>query len=257
MIKKILIFLYCFCILPVFSLSIPALVTPVTDEAGIMTNSEKDALNQYLIQLNETTGIQMAVLTIPSLEGQAIESYSIEVVDAWQLGTAAEDKGALLLVALAEKAIRLEIGYGLEAVLTDAQSGLIIRQIIAPYFQTGNFSAGITAGIQAMAQTALGDIPDDMLTLQAAEQQEADEQSSGIVTSILALIIFLVAMLIAMNTRGRGSSNVADAIITIGLLSTLGRGGRSHGRGGFGGGGFGGFSGGGGGFGGGGASGGW
>ncbi|MFI3258310.1 MAG: TPM domain-containing protein, partial [Spirochaetales bacterium] len=75
MIKKILIFLYCFCILPVFSLSIPALVTPVTDEAGIMTNSEKDALNQYLIQLNETTGIQMAVLTIPSLEGQAIESY--------------------------------------------------------------------------------------------------------------------------------------------------------------------------------------
>jgi len=250
-----------FSILPVFSLSIPPLTLPVTDEAGIMTSAEKNTLNQYLTQLNQSTGIQMAVLTIPSLEGMPIENYALDVVDSWKLGQAEDDNGALLLVSLKEHEVRLEIGYGLEGVLTDAQSGLIIRQIIAPYFQAGQYGKGITAGIQTMAQLAVGEVAgyaDTSLASQISATEQKRSDGKGVGSTIFTLLGFFVLMMISMNTRGRGRSayrrsGVGNAVVTASILSSLLRG-SSRGGGGFGGGG---FSGGGGGFGGGGASGGW
>ncbi len=248
----------------IFSLTVPALTNPVTDQANIISSQEEQALNQYLNQLNAQYGIQMAVLTIPSLEGESLEMYSIQVADEWKLGSADQDNGALLLVAYNEREIRIEVGYGLEAVLTDALSGQIIRQIIVPYFQQGDFGSGIIAGIQVMSQTALGDetvYVDNSLNTHVSARKE---ESPSALSSIFTLAIFFAFMFISMNGKGRRygrRSGASDAILTMGILSLLGgsRGHRGGGFGGgsFGGGGFGGFSGGGGGFGGGGASGGW
>ncbi len=265
--KVLVIFTFILLILPVFALEVPPLNNPVTDQANIISSQEEQALNQYLNQLNSQYGIQMAVLTIPSLEGESLEMYSIQVVDEWKLGSADKDNGALLLVAYNEREIRIEVGYGLEAVLTDALSGQIIRQIIAPYFQQGDFGTGIIAGIQVMSQTAVGDAVGYIDESTKTQVSNNTKEEPSALASIFTLAIFFAFMFISMsgkggrNGGGRRGSGVNDAILTMGILSLLGgsRGHRGGGFGGgsFGGGGFGGFSGGGGGFGGGGASGGW
>ncbi len=261
--KFFALIIFLLLIVPVFALEVPPLTNPVTDTAGIISSQEEQALNQYLSQLNSQYGIQLAVLTIPSLEGEQLELYSIQVVDEWQLGSAEKDNGALLLVALDEREIRIEVGYGLEAVLTDALSSQIIRQIITPYFQQGHYGTGIIAGIQVMAQTSVGDVApyvDETLNTQVSATSQ-EEPSTGM--SIFTLLFFFVFMILMMKGSRRGyrrSGRVSDAVVTMGILSLLGNSSRYRG-GGFGGGGFGGgfggFSGGGGGFGGGGASGGW
>ncbi len=255
-----------------FSLDVPPLTMPVTDQAGIISAQEEQALNQYLQQLDSQYGIQMAVLTIPSLEGENLELYSIQVADEWALGSAEEDNGALLLVAYDEREIRIEVGYGLEGTLTDALSGQIIRQVIAPYFQQGNFGTGIIAGIQVMSQSVVGEeigYIDESTKTQISTSSDNNEPSA--LMSLFTLAIFFAFMLLAMNGKGKGGGRrgggVSDAIITMGILSLLGGNSRGYRGGGFGGGsgfgdsGFGGFGGGfgggGGGFGGGGASGGW
>ncbi len=255
-----------FSIANIFSLTVPTLTNPVTDQANIISGQEEQALNQYLNQLNSQYGIQMAVLTIPSLEGESLEMYSIQVADEWKLGSADQDNGALLLVAYNEREIRIEVGYGLEAVLTDALSGQIIRQIIAPYFQQGDFGTGIIAGIQVMSQTAVGDAAGYIDESTKTQVTSNNEEEPSVAMSIFTLAIFFGFMFLSMSGKGRRYSNgrrsgASDAMLTLGILSLLGgsRGHRGGGFGGgsFGGGGFGGFSGGGGGFGGGGASGGW
>ena len=124
----------------IFALNVPALSAHVNDYAGIMKNSDKRKAEEYLSALENTTGIQIAVLTIPSLEGESLESYSYNVAEKWQLGQSGKDNGALLLVAMKEKKVRIENGYGLEDTLTDTKSGLIIRNVILPEFRNGNYS---------------------------------------------------------------------------------------------------------------------
>ncbi len=265
--KLFAIFAFLFLVIPVFALEVPPLTNPVTDQANIISSQEEQALNQYLQQLDSQYGIQMAVLTIPSLEDESLELYSIQVTDEWQLGSADQDNGALLLIAYDEREMRIEVGYGLESVLTDALSGQIIRQVIAPYFQQGDFGTGIIAGIQVMSQTAVGEAIGYIDESATTKVSNNTSEGASFFSSIITLVIFFIFMFISMsgksgrNGGGRRGSGVNDAILTMGILSLLGgsRGHRGGGFGGgsFGGGGFGGFSGGGGGFGGGGASGGW
>ena len=119
-----------FLVNSIFGLSVPSLTSPIVDNANLISDGVEQNINNQLEELSNSTGIQLAVLTIPTLEGEVLESYSMKVAETWKLGSAEKDTGVLLLIALEERSIRIEVGYGLEGVLTDTKCGLIIRNII-------------------------------------------------------------------------------------------------------------------------------
>lgn len=242
------------------ALSVPALVPPamngpVNDYAGLLDSAEKRHLTDFLTNLSDTKGIQIAVLTLPSLEGDDLERFSIRTAEQWKLGKKGEDNSALLLIAVAEKKIRIEVGYGLESTLTDMQSGSIIRNIIAPAFRSGNYGKGIIGAVQTMANFAVGDIDESY-----ASEISDDDPAAASRPSAFVLFLFFVFMMIAMNRRRRRfgryhGSGFARSAATAAFLSSLSK--HSSGTSSWSSDSWGGFSGGGGGFGGGGASGGW
>ena len=138
------------------ALDVPEMKGRVNDQASLLSLSRQKELDGYLAALEESTGVQMVLLTIPSLKGESLEDFSIRVVDQWQLGGREEDNGILLLVSLQERMIRIEVGYGLESVLTDAKSGMIIREVISPYFRQGDYASGILSGVQFMGNLVSG-----------------------------------------------------------------------------------------------------
>lgn len=242
-----------------FALNVPPMRAAVNDYAKMLESRDVQIIENYLEKLNRDTGIQIAVLTVPSLEGEPIEDFSIRTVESWKLGQAGKDNGVLLLIAAAEKKIRIEVGYGLEGILTDMQCGLIIRNLIAPHFKNGDYGKGVAAAVQHMAQNVtFGEAAVIDENLSAAE----DDRENGSLLSVVVLLIFFMIMMSGMNRRGRysGGSGLwrAAAAVSSSLLSLSCSGGSSwHSSGGTRGGFGGGFSGGGGSFGGGGASGGW
>ena len=234
---------------PLSALDVPPLLGRVVDNANLLNASETEALTSLLESLEEATGAQVAVLTVATLAGDSLESFGIRVADTWKLGQKGEDNGAILIVALAERKIRIEVGYGLEDKLTDMKCGLIIRNVIAPYFQNGDYGKGITAGVKNMAGIVAGDA--DLVS-----KRVAGEALPTDVIPIAAFIIFflinvLFAMISARYNRRYPSSRIYRSAFGNDFFSSSSGGGFSSG------GSSGGFSGGGGGFGGGGASGGW
>ena len=266
--KRIFTALFLYAALSVPALVPPAMNGPVNDYAGLLDSAEKRQLTDFLTNLSDTKGIQIAVLTLPSLEGDDLERFSIRTAEQWKLGKKGEDNGALLLIAVAEKKIRIEVGYGLESTLTDMQSGSIIRNIIAPAFRSGNYGKGIIGAVQTMANLAAGDVGD--IDESYASEISDDDPAAASRPSAFVLFLFFVFMMIAMNRRRRHfgryrGSGFARSAATAAFLSSLSKhssgtsrwSSGSWGGSSFGGGSGGGFSGGGGGFGGGGASGGW
>ncbi len=138
------------------ALDVPLLSARVNDLAGRLEPATVQTLEQSLRQLEEEDSTQIAVLVIDSLEGEALEDFSLKVATTWGLGQKGKDNGALLLVALEDRAVRIEVGYGLEDRLTDLVCGRIIRNEIVPAFREGDFDQGVTAGIAAMTQAVRG-----------------------------------------------------------------------------------------------------
>ena len=128
----------------------------VNDTAGLLSPAVKAQLENFLAGFRRSDSTQIAVLTVPSLEGEDLEGYSVRVAQSWGIGQQGQDNGALLLVAEAERAVRIEVGYGLEDRLTDLLAGRIVDQEIIPRFKTGDFDGGISAGVQAMAAAVRG-----------------------------------------------------------------------------------------------------
>ena len=223
-------------------LHFPPLSGRVVDQAGLLDASSEAQLTQRLAAHEQASGEQLVVVTLPDLQGRSIEEYGVALGRHWGIGQKDRDTGALLIVARAERKIRIEVGYGLEGRLTDAQSALIIHNLIAPAFRQGDFAGGIRAGVEAMLQVLGGQPLEGYSAAQGGAEQG---KPAALVFFILLLAIVLFLRGGGGGRRGRGRDVLAGAV----LGSLLGRGG-----GGFGGGGFGG---GGGGFGGGGASGGW
>jgi|Deesub1362A_J573_1020465.scaffolds.fasta_scaffold00004_17 uncharacterized protein len=244
-----------------FALQIPE-VPPryVVDMAGIVDDGVEMKLNGFLQELEQKTTAQMVVLTIDTLEGRAIEDFSLEVAEKWKLGQKGKDNGALLLVAMKERKYRFEIGYGLEGILPDSLVGTIGRQYIVPFFRKGDYSNGIAAAVLAVA----GEIAKEhgveitgMPKLRPVYTRGYGGRPAGKPSLLSALlsVLVLIGLVILFIRHPR-------LLLLILLFSGMG-GRRSYwgggfGGGGFGGGGFGSFGGGGGGgFGGGGATGGW
>jgi uncharacterized protein len=225
----------------------------VTDQAGLLAETENRQLAGLLDQYARETGNQILVVTLPTLENREVTEFTEELFKLNQPGQKGKDNGAILLVAKAEHKIRIEVGYGLEGTLPDGKAGTIIRETISPYFKANDYHSGIMAGVSAMI-TAI--TPDYQLDNVPAPRQERRQDDNGF--SPLAIIIFVLIMIGSsifnwsnrFNHRRRYRSGYSEPWF-------WGGGGSGGWGGGSGGSGGGGFSGGGGGFGGGGASGGW
>lgn len=224
----------------VWALEVPKHTDLVVDQAGLLAPELRQQLSASLRQFQQQHGPQIQLLVVPSLEGEPIEDYSIRVTDQWKLGDEKRDDGVLFLVALEDRALRIEVGQGLEGTLPDITTGRIIRDTVVPFFREGRYEAGVVAGLQEIAQRLGGQLSG--APVYSAPRSRT--RSGGGSFFIPFLLFFFLAPRIFGRRRSRR------------IYGPGGFGG--FGGGGFGGGGFGGFGGGGGGgFSGGGASGRW
>ena len=230
------------------SAPVPPLQAPVTDLADLVEERTEARLNTALRALRDSGGSQVAVLTVPTLDGEPIESWSMKVVEAWKLGTAKDDRGVLFLIARDDRRMRIEVGQGNEGDLTDVQSKRILDRIVAAEFKAGNWDRGIVLGTAAIV--AITDPNFDFAS--RLQMPAARKRSSGRQASTAEVVIFLIALFVMM-IFGRGGPRGRRRAAVLGGLGGYGAGGWGGSRGGFGGG----FGGGGGGFSGGGASSGW
>ena len=242
---------------PLFAATVPALKGRVNDYAKIIRDSDELEIEEYLASLENSTGIQIAVLTMPSLEGDDIASFAIRVADKWQLGDKEKDNGAILIVAYEEHDLRIEVGDGLEGSLTDAKCGLILRNVIVPEFKDGNYSAGIKKGVMNMGGIVSGDESAVSRSVREGENSNSDDGIIPLIAGIIWLIFVMniIRSGIRRNRRGRyyhNGNTIAWIAADAALRSMMG--GSGHSDSSQSSGGFGGFSGGGGHFSGGGAS---
>jgi len=248
------------------ALDVPRFTGYVTDRAHMISIEAQQAINERLAELDRTDSTQVAVLTVNSLKGDSLEDFSIRVAEAWKVGHKGSDNGVLLIVSKADRKIRIEVGYGLEGVLTDVLASQIIANIIGPHFRAGDYDTGFIEGVAAIAGAVRGEY--------SAPPAAPEHRSRGGLLPLIVIPMFIIIGLTELfgrrqrrtqvingrvvQERGLGADAASQTASTLFFLSLFGGhrgGGGGFGGGGFGGGGFGGF--GGGGFGGGGASGGW
>jgi uncharacterized protein len=258
----------------------------VDDLANVIDPNHKHALNGWLQELEQKTGVQYIILTVPSLGGVAIEQYSMSLAhDQWKLGQQGEDNGVLFTLALKDRKFRFEIGYGLESVLPDIECGRIERETLVPLLRQGKMSEGIyeanlraiqtIARAKGVALTGMPTLPQPPVGYRPSPSRRGGGLLLGAPCCGLLLVLLVLAIILGGSRGGRGGGGAGWLFWPL-LFSGMGRYNRhggfyggpfgggfggfggSMGGGGFPGGGFGGFGGGGGGgFGGGGASGGW
>ena len=271
---------------------IPKLTARVTDVTGTLSAAEKSGLEAKLADWEQRTTNQLVVLMVPTTRGEPIEGYSLRVAEAWKIGRKGQDNGALFVIAKDDRKMRIEVGYGLEGVLTDVTSRRIIAENVAPLFRQNKFGAGIDAGVERIIAVVGSGAP-----LPAQQRPAPSRRTQGFDFETLLILLFVgvpvlggilsrvfgrvLGSTVGAGVVGAGAWVVAGSIaigvgaaviaLIIMLLFSAGGGiGRRGGTwiptggwgggglgGGFSGGGGGGFSGGGGSFGGGGASGGW
>ncbi len=223
----------------------PRLKRRVTDQSGSLSSSELNSIESALERFEQATSNQIAVLLVPSLGDESLEDYTLRVAENNGLGKKGRSNGVLLLIAKAERRMRIEVGYGLEGALPDAVCDQIIRRVIAPRFREGDFVGGVSAGVDAIMLATKGEF----------KGEPEHDRGSNKFSFIIPLVLFILfGFFSRFFTSGRRQY--------LGSRGSYTRGGWWMGGGGFGGGGFGGgggggFSGGGGSFGGGGASGSW
>jgi uncharacterized protein len=270
------------------ALEVPPLQGYVNDYAGMISSGAKTNLENELRVFEQTDSTQIVILTVPSLEGENLEEFSMRVADSWKIGQRQKDNGIILLVAQQERKIRIEVGRGLEGRVTDLMAGRVIDLVMKPKFKRGDFDGGLFAGVHALIDGVRGEFAAD--GRQKVEKADKFSQffSFLLFGFMMLLVIGSISRVMAGISGAVGLPLLAHTIFSVGIIFTFilaiaglaagllipfiftsGRhvrrggmwpGGTIHWGGGgiSGGGGFGGgFSGGGGGFGGGGASGSW
>ena len=269
--------------------TLPTLNTPIVDQAGLLTASENQAISQKVLQLHQTAKAQVGIIIVPTTGQEDIFSYSMRVADQWKLGTAKQDNGLLMAIAVNDHRIQILSGYGLEGVLPDVVLSRIIRNTITPYFKQNQYAEGITAGLNEIEKILNMDPEVAAQAAQALKEQheqalhEQQAQQKTMTTALFILVAGVIGSYIVGNRLSAATAAVAGTVAGLvngaGLVTSLligggiffllitalaqlifqaflsggGRGGGGSGRGSGGGG----YRGGGGGFGGGGASGSW
>jgi uncharacterized protein len=248
---------------PAAAQNFPGLSGRVVDAADLLTPQDEEALTQKLAALEQATSRQLVVATVPDLQGYPIEDYGYQLGRKWGIGQKGANNGVILLVSKNDRKVRIEVGYGLEPILTDAFSSQIIQDRIVPAFKAGDYPGGINAGVDAIAaQLQAPPEQQEKAVQQAVARQTHAHHASGSFIPLIFWAIILLFIIIPAVRGGRHGRRYRSGLPVMiwgpGLGGGWGGGGSSSGGGwgGFSGGG-GGFSGGGGSFGGGGASGGW
>src|SRR3981081_3123921 len=165
--------LLCWAFAAFADVAVPPLTGRVVDQTGTLASGDIAALQQTLQNFEARKGSQVAVLIVPTTAPETIEQYSIRVAEAWKIGRRKIDDGAILVVAKNDRKLRIEVGYGLEGALTDATSKRIIDEIITPRFRNGDFSGGISAGVDRMIRVIDGE------KLPAPPERSQQQGSSG------------------------------------------------------------------------------
>ena len=237
----------------------PQLTGPVVDQANIIPADVETRLAEKLTALKAQSQRELVVVTLPDLQGYEISDYGYQLGRHWQLGTKDKNEGAMLIIAPKERKVRIEVGYGLEPVLTDGLSSLIINQQIVPRFKAGDMPGGIEAGTDAIIKQLT--LPADQAAQIAAKAQKKDKPEGVPFGVVIWLIIFFLVFVLPMLRRMGGGRHYRGSglgpVIVWEVLNAAAHASRGGGGDGWGGGGGGSWGGGGGSFGGGGASGNW
>ncbi|MEO8667542.1 MAG: TPM domain-containing protein [Bauldia sp.] len=183
------------------ALTFPALTGRVVDEAGILSPEVEAKLTAKLADLEAKTTNQLVVVTLKSLGGTDIADYGYQLGRHWQIGQKGKNNGVLLIVAPEDRAVRIEVGYGLEGDLTDAVSRLIIENAIIPRFRAGDMPGGIEAGVDDIVKVVSGDAA--AFKERAAERPAKGEDWRSFIPVIFFLIIFIIIILSNLRRRGR------------------------------------------------------
>ncbi|HBE05553.1 MAG TPA: methanol dehydrogenase, partial [Firmicutes bacterium] len=217
---------------------IPALTGRIVDNGGMLSYGAKESLTNLLEAYEQATTNQIVVATIPSLENEEIEQFSIRLADAWQIGQAGKDNGAILLIARDDRRMRIEIGYGLEGVINDARAGDILRDVLIPAFQRGDYDTGVTESVSAMIRHISPDFEYEGL---ADVNMDGDNEVGSVFGGLFSLFAVIMIVLGALGGRSkrhykRGlTSSIGQAILWSLLSSSSGSNRNRHrGGGGFG-----------------------
>src|SRR5687767_10936159 len=195
--------------------AVPPLTARVTDLTGTITREQQAGLERMLQEFETRKGSQLAVLMVPSTAPEAIEQYALRVAEQWKIGRKKVDDGAVLVVAKNDRAVRIEVGYGLEGALNDATANRIIREAILPRFREGDFYGGVTAGVDRMMRVIDG----EPLPEPAAPQPQV---GGGVGQSLpILLMLALVVGGVLRRMLGRAFGSMAAGGVVGGLAWLL------------------------------------
>lgn len=213
------------------------------DFTGTLTAAEMAELEAFCVALDRETSVQLCLVVVQDMDGMEVSDFANRLFERWGIGRAQQDDGVLLLMALSERKIRIENGYGLESILTDALSRRLIEQDIVPAMRANGLAAALNAGANGIAAIVRGEYSDA-----EARPEGADGEGSGGI-SLFWLVFWLVMIVWILGSLGGGIGGGGRSVGRGGTRSMGGPiffpgGGFGGGGGGFGGGGFGGFGGG-------------
>jgi uncharacterized protein len=203
--KFFLLFILLLCCLPfaAYGLDVPRLQGYVNDYAGMVSPSARSKIEGELRTFEQSDSTQVVILTIPSLEGENIEEFSIKVAEAWKIGQQQKDNGVLFVVSKQERKIRIEVGRGLEGKLTDLMAGRIIDQVIKPRFKQGDFDGGFITGVSALIDATRGEFK--------AEQRPVQRRQKGF-PPFLTLLLFLGVFTLILGSISRILGGITAAV---------------------------------------------
>lgn len=176
---------------PLHALEAPKLGGRVNDYGRMLSPTAASALTQKLASFEQSQSTQIVVLTIPSLEGDTIEQFAIRVAESWKIGQKGKDNGVLLIVAKAERQIRIEVGMGLQGVLPDITSARIIREVMRPHMKASNFDQGITAGVDAIMAATKGEFKGSGQPQRKYGHKKSSSSSLGILFAVIIAAVIL------------------------------------------------------------------
>jgi uncharacterized protein len=183
-----------FCLLfstALWALAVPTLTGPVVDLAGVLNSGEREQLGQQIRAIHARGLAQMQILLIPSLEGDVLEEYSMRVAEAWKIGTKKVDNGLIILLAIKDRAIRIEVGGGIEGAIPDLAANRVIDSM-KPFLKEGRYAAALQLALEKLTQRLSGDKPGDALPPALVVNNQANDQMPDRSTMIGFLVLFFL-----------------------------------------------------------------
>ena len=177
----------------------------VIDAAGVLSASERATLKDFLLKLNDETTVQIAVLTVPTTDGEPIHDFAVRHFEKWQLGQKGVDNGALLTVAWNDRTLDITTGDGTEGILTDAKCGRIIRDVLTPAFREGRQGEGIISAVKNMAGIITKD--DSLVSVSATDTEDEETEDEDLSWDIIKIAIAIIIIIQFLKGKGFFSSS--------------------------------------------------